>query len=203
VPAAAAAHSMLASVPMMNSSGASDPSPPARPESRTDTRPEWKGTGPVRRARGVRRALLCFFGAFLLLGMLGVFGVREGTVRAEGGGFTLVVHYPRVTRPGHAVPLRFEIHKVGGFGDQPITISTTAKYFDLFDENAIDPSPSAETATGEDLIWEFDPPPGDVMLISTDTRTGPNRWAGSSAKTAILVEGFPVVSVTYDTRVMP
>lgn len=177
--------------------------PPFGPDSRTDTRPDWKGTGPVRRARNVRRVLLCVFGAFLLLGAAGVFGVREGTVSATGGGFTLVVHYPRVTRPGHAVPLRMEIHKVGGFGDQPVTLRTTARYFDLYDENAVDPQPSAETATGEDLIWEFDPPPGELLHISTDTRTGPNRWRGARGTTSVLVEGFPVVSVSYRTRVVP
>ena len=165
--------------------------------------PEWRGPGPVRRARAARRAMLCVFAAVLLLGATGVLGVREGTVSATGGGYTLVVHYPAVTRPGHAVPYRFEIRKAGGFGDQPVVVRTTARYFDLYDENAVDPSPSAETATGEDLIWEFDPPPGEVLHVSTDTRTGPNRWRGESATTAILVGGFPVVSVSYRTRVVP
>lgn len=177
--------------------------PPVRPESRTDTMPEWRGTGPIRRARTVRRVLLCVFGTFLLLGALGVFGVREGTVSATGGGFTLTVHYPAVTRPGHAVPLRYDIRKVGGFGDQPITIRTTTRYFDLFDENSMDPQPASETATDEALIWEFDPPPGEHLHISSDTRTGPNRWRGARATTEILVEGVRVVAVSYRTRVMP
>lgn len=177
--------------------------PPLLPHSETDTRPEYRGPGPVRRARNVRRVLLGLFGTFLLLGALGVFGVRSGEVRAAAGSWALEVVYPRVTRPGHSVPLRFRVHKDGGFGSEPVAIRVTASYFDLFDENAVDPEPSASTATGEDLIYEFDPPPGEELLISVDTRTGPNRMRGAAATVAVLDRGSDAVSVTFRTTVMP
>ncbi|HEU0130243.1 MAG TPA: hypothetical protein VFQ85_04535 [Mycobacteriales bacterium] len=143
------------------------------------------------------------FGTILLLGATGFLGVRAGTKTASGGGYDLVVSYPRVTRPGHAVPLAISVRKAGGFGDEPVTIRMTTGYFALFDENGVQPAPSAETATGEDLVWEFDPPPGDVLRVYFDTRSGPNRQRGTSGTVSVLEDDRPVVSLRVTTRVMP
>ena len=141
---------------------------------------------------------------FLLAGVLGMLGVREATVRASGGGYELEVRYPRVTRPGLAVPWSVTIRHPGGF-DGPVTVSTTSAYFDLFDENAFEPEPESSTTDGERVTWEFEPPDqGDTMEISLDTRTGPNvQWSGQGATTAILEEGQPVAQVEYRTVVLP
>lgn len=144
--------------------------------------------------------LLCLF---LLAGVLGLLGVRTSTVRATGGGYELEVRYPRVTRPGLAVPWSVTIRRPGGF-DGPVVVSTTSAYFDLFDENSFEPDPESTTTDGELVIWEFTPPDhGDTMEVSLDTRTGPNVQSGKGATTAILVEGQPVVQVEYDTVVLP
>lgn len=177
--------------------------PPVHPRSDTDTTPDWGGLGQARRSQRVRRGLLVVFGAVLALGATGFLGVREGTARASGGGYDLTVTYPRVTRPGHAVPLAVEVRKAGGFGDSPVTISLSASYFALFDENGVQPAPSKETATREDVIWEFDPPPGDVLRVAFDTRTGPNRQRGGTGQVAVLVDDEPVVALRVTTRVMP
>lgn len=177
--------------------------PVVRPRSETDTTPEWGGPEQARRARTVRRVLLVVFAAVLALGALGFLGVRRGSVTASGGGYDLAVTYPRVTRAGHAVPLEIEVRRAGGFGDQPVTVRMSAGYFALFDENGVQPAPSKETATGSDLVWEFDPPPGDTLRVLFDTRTGPNRQRGRGATVAVLDGGVPVVSVSFRTRVMP
>ena len=135
------------------------------PQSDTDTTPRWSGIGQVRRARHVRRVLLSVFAVFLLLGATGAFGVRTGHVSADGGGYHLEVIYPRVTRPGHAIPLALDVTKPGGFGDAPVVIRMRAGYFALFDENSVLPGPSAETADRGHVYWEFDPPPGDVLRV--------------------------------------
>ncbi|HVE99233.1 MAG TPA: hypothetical protein VNA12_08645 [Mycobacteriales bacterium] len=176
---------------------------PLRPRSRTDTTPSWDGIDSVRRARMSRRILLSLFAAFLALGATGVLGVRTGRVSAEGGGYRLHVEYPKVTRPGHAVPLAVEVHKPGGFGDEPVVIAMRAGYFALFDENGVLPGPSAETADRRDVMWEFDPPPGDVLRVRFDTRTGPNRQLGERGTAAVLVDDEPVVRVAFRTWVMP
>lgn len=173
------------------------------PRSETDTTPEWEGVGPVRHARTLRRLLLALFGAILLLGATGMLGVRTGHATATGGGYDLLVEYPRITRPGHAVPLSIEIRRPGGFGDGTIALSATTEYFTLFDENGVQPAPSKETATERNLLWEFDPPPGDTLRIYFDTRSGPNRQRGTTGEFSVLVGGEPVVTVEVRTLVMP
>lgn len=150
-----------------------------------------------------RRGFIVALVLFLSAGVLGVFGVRTGTVAAAGGGYELRVRYATVARPGLAVPWEVTIRRPGGF-DGPVTLATDDAYFDLFDENSFDPEPTSTLSDGRRLIWEFDPPPdSDTMTVSLDTRTGPNTQWGDSATTEILEGGRPVVAVTYRTRVMP
>ena len=151
----------------------------------------------------MRRVFLALVFAFVLAGVLGLFGVRTGTVRAGGGGYELEVRYAKVARPGLSVPWAVTIRRPGGF-DGPVTLTTTGPYFDLFDENSFDPDPVASTADGEDMIWEFEPPDdGDTLEISLDTRVGPNVQWGKSATTSVLEDGQPVVAVDYSTWIMP
>lgn len=174
-----------------------------RPRSATDTTPDWGGVGQATRGRTARRVLLAVFATVLVLGATGVLGVRSGTARASGGGYDLTVTYPRVTRPGLAVPLSVEVRKAGGFGGEPVTLRITARYFTMFDENGVQPAPSKETATPEHLVWEFDPPPGDTLRVYFDTRTGPNRQRGGRGEFAVLDGDVPVATLTVRTLVMP
>jgi hypothetical protein len=177
--------------------------PPVHPRSETDTTPDWCGLDGVRRGRAVRRSLLVVFGLVLALGATGFLGVREGTAHASAGGYDLTVTYPKVTRPGHAVPFAIEVRKAGGFGTEPVTVRVSTRYFALFDENGVMPSPSKETASAEDLVWEFDPPPGDTLRVYFDTRTGPNRQRGESGRVAVMNGAAPAVELRVETRVMP
>jgi hypothetical protein len=79
----------------------------------------------------------------------------------------------------------------------------STRYFALFDENGVQPAPSAETATHDEVRWEFDPPPGDVLRIYFDTRSGPNRQRGESGTVSVLDGDTVAVSVTIRTTVMP
>ncbi|MGQ0519530.1 MAG: hypothetical protein ACT4PX_00080 [Actinomycetota bacterium] len=159
--------------------------------------------GALRRARMARRAFLTFVAVFVALGAVGVFGVRTGTARSSGGGYTVEVRYPEVARPGLSVPWSVTVHRRGGF-DGPITLASTASYFDLFDENSLDPDPSSSTSDGERVLWEFETPDaGDTVEVSLDTRMGPNVQWGARGETAVLVDGEPVASVAYRTWVMP
>lgn len=177
--------------------------PAVHPRSATDTTPEWGGFGQVRRGRAGRRGLLVVFGVVLALGAAGVLGVREGTAQASGGGFDLRVTYPRVTRAGHAVPFAIEVRKPGGFGETPVTLRVSAAYFALFDENGVLPAPSKETATREHLYWEFEPPPGEVLRVYFDTRTGPNRQSGARGEFAVLDGSGTAVATSIRTWVLP
>lgn len=157
----------------------------------------------LRRAQHGRRAFLVVVFVFVALGLLGVFGVKTATVRASGGGYDLEVRYARVARSGLAVPWSVTIRHPGGF-EGPVTLASNSAYFDLFDANSLEPDPESSTTDGERFIWELSPPEeGDTMVVSLDTRVGPNAQLGTSGSTAVLVDGEPVVQVRYKTWVMP
>lgn len=166
------------------------------------TSPEPVGLGELKRARAGRRLGLAALSGVLLLAAANLLGLRIDTAAASGGGYELRVTYGAVSRPGLATPWSVVVRHQGGF-DGPITIATTRRYLLLFDENAIHPEPSKTTGTPDRLIWEFDPPPGDVLQISRDGRLEPTEHLSQTGTTAVLVGGVPVVAVSYTTRVVP
>ena len=157
----------------------------------------------ARRGRAARRVFLVVLCLFLALGALGFLGVRSRTVKASGGGYELEVVYAQFARPGLAVPWSVTVRRPGGF-QGPVTIASTDSYFDLFDENSLDPDPDSSSSDGDRIIWEFAPPEqGDTMTVSLDTRVGPNVQWGGTGETSVLDGGQPVATVRYRTYVMP
>ena len=141
--------------------------------------------------------------AFVLVGLLGFFDPKTDTVRASGGGYDLEVTYAERSRAGLATPWTLKVHKPGGFDDKPITVAMTSSYFDLYDENGLDPDPAKSTSTNSDTIWEFDPPPGDTLTVSFDARMQPDRQAGEKATASVLEHDQPVATVQFQTRAIP
>jgi len=166
------------------------------------TAPEESDARHVRRARNLRRIVICALVGVLVIGVAGFLGVRSATTTATDNGYELRVTHPRVTRPGLAVPITIRVEHRGGF-DGPIVIAQNVKYLDLFDLNGVYPDPDASTSNGEDVVFEFEPPDGDVFEVRFDTRTGPNVQWGKRGETSVLVGGEPVVTVSYRTLVMP
>lgn len=160
------------------------------------------GPSEQRRHRIERRVGLALVFAVLVLGAANLLGVRPATASESGGGFDLSVTYASVSRPGLATPWSVRIERTGGF-DGPIVLATTSRYFEMFDENGLDPDPQRATATGEMVVWEFAPPQGEVLTVTFDARIEPAFDVGRAARTSILVDGDPVVSVFYRTVVMP
>ena len=157
------------------------------------------------RARWARRAFFVALSAFLLLGLLGVLGVRTADVRAEGGGYELRVHHARVTRGGLATPWSVEVRRPGGLGVTTLEIATSAAYFDVFDENSLDPEPSQAASDGERTVWTFEVPEGaEAFEVSFDARMEPGvQMESIEATTELIIDGSPVASVSYETFVMP
>lgn len=166
------------------------------------TAPEESDLRRSRRARTARRVFMSLVAVVVLAGLSGWLGVRTATVTAAGGGYELTVTYANVSRPGLATPWSFEVRHPGGF-DGPITISTTSSYLDMFDENGFDPEPSTMTATVEEVIWEFEPPPGDVLSVSLDARIEPGIQWGGSGETSILEDDEPVATARFTTWIAP
>jgi hypothetical protein len=132
-----------------------------------------------------------------------IFGVDSTTVRAEADGVALSVTHGVVTRPALATPFDIEVHQAGGF-DGPVRVAVDQEYLRMWDENGLVPAPSAETVMGPWVVWEFDPPIGDTLLVSYDARIEPAAQEGRSGSVAILDEGDGVVvQVDFTTRVLP
>ena len=166
------------------------------------TRPEPIPLDRLRRAQIGRRLIVAVMMGFLLLGAANVFGVRQDTVSATGGGYRLTVTYTSVTRPGLVTPWSFIVEHPGGF-DGPVTVEATQSYFDLFDHNVFYPEVAKSTASGGRLVWEFDPPRGDTLTVLMDARMEPTEQLSQPATTSVLVDGRPVATVRYTTRVVP
>jgi hypothetical protein len=156
----------------------------------------------ARFARGGRRALVLLLAAFVGAGLAGVWGARTGTAAVTGGGYRLEVTYPSVTRPGLAIAWSVEIRRGGGF-DGPVTLAVDPDYFEMFDENAMEPEPTTSRRAGDLVVWEFEPPEGDVLVVDLDARVEPGVQLGRSGSVAVLASGRAVVRISFHTRVVP
>jgi hypothetical protein len=137
------------------------------------------------------------------LGVFDVYGVDSDHVRAEGGGYSLDVQYPTVSRPGLAAPFQVTVGRPGGFDDQ-VRVAVDRHYLAIWDENGVDPQPDSEAGTSDDVVWEYDPPDGDVIVVDFDARIEPATQRGHSGRVALLDDaGDEIVSVEFSTRVLP
>jgi hypothetical protein len=166
------------------------------------TKPERIGLDRQRRARAGRRLVTAALFALLVAAAANLLGMRTAAVTATAGGYRLSVTYGAVSRPGLATPWAVEVRRAGGF-DAPITIGTTRRYLMLFDHNVFYPDPSKVTATRDRVFFEFDPPPGDTLRVTMDGRIEPTEHWAQTAETSVLVDGTPVVTVRYTTRLVP
>jgi hypothetical protein len=169
----------------------------------TSTLPEVRPDSAVRRSRIGRRLGVTALAVFVLLGALGLFGVRTATRTVTGGGYRLSVVYPSVARPALAVRVEVEVQHPGGF-DGPVHLRMSSSYAALFDLNGFVPDPDTVTTTSAYTIYSFAPPPGDTFKIRIDTRVEPARQRGERAEVSVLDDaGAPVATVHFRTRIWP
>jgi hypothetical protein len=168
----------------------------------TSTLPAGDDLQQARFDRRVAFGITICFTLVVVLALVGLLGVKSTTTSTRlADGTEVELHYARITRPGLATPWAVTVHRPGGF-DGPITVRSTSAYFDLFDENGLDPDAAAATQDGEMVIWEFDPPPGDTFRLSFDARIEPGAQWGRDATTEIEVGG-DIATLTYRTWVLP
>lgn len=168
------------------------------------TTEDLAGESQLRSARRMRRGGLLLIGLVVLLAMAGLLGVRSSTAEAQASdGSRLSVRHVQVTRAGLAAPLHVTVRQPGGF-DGPITIGISSGLMERFDFQNFNPNPAKETATADRLLYEFDPPPGEVLRLSLDARTAPDQNGSTSVyDVALLVEGRAVAEVSFRVWVVP
>jgi hypothetical protein len=136
------------------------------------------------------------------LDALNTLGPDERRVSASGGGFELEVEYPSVSRPALASVFRIAVRRAGGF-DEPVQVAVSRTYLEAWDLNGVLPGPAAETSMGAWIVWEFDPPPGDELLVTYESRIEPGEQTSVPGAVAVLVEDEPVAEVRFTTVMRP
>jgi hypothetical protein len=174
----------------------------AEPSGRFSTEPRPIELSRLRRDRTLRRGAIALLSVFLFVGLSGSLGAHTSVASAETEGYILTVTYPLVTRPGLPIRWEIQVQHPGGFSE-PLRLATTFDYLHLFDISNLEPDASSATATRDQVIYVFDPPPGDTFRVSMDGNTEPDIHELPEAATGLVVGGRTVVQVTYSTRVVP
>jgi hypothetical protein len=133
---------------------------------------------------------------------LGLVGIRHADVRSEAAGYELRVRYPATSRAGISSPLDMFVRHAGGF-DEPIILKISHDYFTLFDLNGIFPAPSAENVEGDMVVWEFDPPDGEMFRVHLDWRIDPSVHRGTEGRVELEIGDEPITEVAFNTRLAP
>jgi hypothetical protein len=142
----------------------------------------------------------------LLVGLSGWLGVKTTSVGAAAQGVELDVRHAAVSRPGLATPLEVRVRRDGGF-DQPVRVAVSARYLAMLDVSGLSPIPASETSRGGRagwVVWEMDPPDGEVLEVAVDGRVEPARTSTATGTVAVLGAGDePLVEVDVRTVVLP
>lgn len=169
-----------------------------------ETTADLRDTPPRPRGRWMRRGGIALLGVVVALAAVDLLGPRSGTVSEEGGGWTLTVEHPQISRAGEPAPLHLTVEAGAGFGDT-VQVRLCDELFDDLDFQNWYPNPSAETAHPPWVVYEFDPPPsGSTLEVSLDARTAPGQFGETDDCTvSVLEQDVPVVSATFTTWRMP
>ena len=165
------------------------------------TAPDDDGHAAQRRGLIGRRAFLGAMVVFVAAGMLGLLGVKSGTVDGSDGPVSASVRFGRIARGGVAVPFAINVTSPGGFTG-PVDITVDQSYLDLFDHNGIEPGPDATTADGTTVTWTFERPPGTEFTVTLDVRIGPSVQWGRTGHTVVEAEGRRI-ELSHHSWVMP
>lgn len=156
------------------------------------------------RGRLVRRIVLGCFTVFVALGLMGVFGYRQGTTTSEAHGLRVEVEHPAVTRGGLPASWQLLITTTDGTPlPGVVEVDSDPRWFALFDVNGIEPSPVEAEQDEDHLVWRFDTFGRDQLVVSLDVRTQPDARWGRDGRTTVRVGDEPPVEVTYRTWVSP
>ncbi len=160
----------------------------------------------ARRDRLVRRIVIAALGLFVLAGLLGVFGYRQGEQHARTqtatGDYDVTLSYPTQTRGGLPARWQLTIERADDASLPELEVRTTASYLDLFDFNSLTPDPDV-IEQSDDVVWTFAPSDRPATTLVLDVRTQPgSRWT-RDATTTVLADGEVVAAFDYRTTAIP
>jgi hypothetical protein len=139
---------------------------------------------------------------FVLLGTVGVFGIRTRTATVSAAGYSLSLQYPFTDRAGEPVHWVLTVHREGGFPDT-VDVGLTQSYLDTLDLNDIQPQSSDSKTVGPYVVWTFTRPAGEDLRISIDAQIQLNAHFGAEGTVAVFEEDKPVASLRFRTWTAP
>jgi hypothetical protein len=173
----------------VRTSDAKQPTTPEQPSRRT------------RRAEvAFRRVVTVLLLAVVVLGAAGAFGLRSTTVSARGTTYELSVEHAAVTRPGLPTPFAIEVRGASG---EPVTLAVTSAYLEAFEAPSPIPEASMSTTRGPMVVWEFDPPDGDLLEVTLGGRLSASASGILRGRVAVLDGGRELVAVSFRSWVVP
>jgi hypothetical protein len=150
-----------------------------------------------------RRAFLTLLLVAVVVGLVGLLGVRSTTVEAEEDDWTLRLEYAATARAGLDVPFTATVVREGGLGDE-VTLALTGDYLDIYESQAFHPEPSKTSRDRDTLYLTFDAPPsGDTLTVTYDAYIQPDAQRGRDGTLAVFADGRSIATVELQTRVLP
>jgi len=153
----------------------------------------------------IRALSLGAIALIVVLASVGLFGVRTDTARASDNGYSIAVDHSAIARPGLAAPFSVEVSTEDGSPlPSTVTVRVDSPYLAMFDDNGMEPVPTASFNTGESTWWTFEVPAGSSSLrVDLDARLEPAVQWGRQASASLEIEGIEMTGVRFTTWVLP
>lgn len=157
-----------------------------RTESMTVTVDAMETHDGAHRDRRWRRIAVVAVVCFVMLGLLNVWGPRESVTHRDGASHRITLIAPSISRGGLAATWQLSARRLDG---QPLAreleVVVEKSYLDIFDQNALDPTPAESWTDDQSSHWRFELP-SDVeeFSVTLDARIQPDaRWRHSGSVT--------------------
>jgi hypothetical protein len=150
----------------------------------------------------LRRALLAVVLLLAVLALVGVFGQRPSSTRAEAAPATMTISAPDAVRGGLLFQARFTIEASRALNDATLVLNRAWR--DGLTLNTIEPGPVSEASRNGNLALSLGHlPAGAKYVLYLEFQVNPTT-IGSRTLRAELEDGdVPVLTITRDLRIFP
>ena len=152
--------------------------------------------------RPIRYTLLGLLGAFILLGLIGVFGQRAETVTAKSAKADLELYAPDRLRGGLLYEARFTVRAHQDLKHAVLLLESG--WAEQQQINTIEPSPIAETSRDGDLLLTLGPVKGgETFALYIEFQVNPTNVGRRSADVALYEGDERLLTIKRTLRVFP
>jgi hypothetical protein len=174
-------------------------------ESRAQTFPDGIREKHAVPSRGLRRfaspLALVVFGSVIVLGLAGFLG-HERDWRSEGGGVSLSVHAPEVTRNGEFLEMRITVEAARAVED--LVIGMDQSLWEDMTVNTMIPAAAEETGEDGEFRFAFGPVDGGTTFgLKVDLQVNPDIIGGNDGALTVYDGDTAITSVDIAITVLP